>query len=198
MDTQKSRGIRNPTASHSPKAEAETLMVLGDGDTGGAYVLRIAVARNLRIRFGRFADGRRIAVPQGIFVYVGSAMGSDRGLGRRLARHASRGNGRPHGIRQVVVDAFGSMCLPNGGKRLRWHIDFLMERREVVLTHTIAVRSENRQEEPIADLLMADSGTQVVSAGLGASDAPGRTHLLHAPAHLAWWRGLAEQLTAFA
>ena len=171
------------------------IILLGTGDTGGAYVLRLVVNQNLNVQFGRFQNGRVMDVPAGVYVYVGSAMGSDQTLGRRVVRHATRsGNKKPHGIRNKLVDVFGIEVLPKGKKKLHWHIDFLLDRSEVNLTHVMMVRSAKRLEEVFAEQLMTDVTTSKLAKGLGATDTRGHTHLLHVPEKIDWWSNLAEQL----
>jgi Uri superfamily endonuclease len=169
------------------------IILLGTRDTGGAYVLRIAVNRNLKVRFGRFQNGHAINVPAGVYVYVGSAMGSDQTLRRRVVRHATRSNNRkPHGIRDNLINMFGVEVLPKGKKKLHWHIDFLLDRSEVNLTHVIMVHSAQRLEEVFAEQLMADVSTSKLAKGLGATDARGHTHLLRVPEKMDWWSNLAK------
>lgn len=164
------------------------VILSGSGDMGGAYVLRLMVRRNLRVRFGRFQKGRAIGVPAGVYVYVGSAMGSEQALGRRVVRHATRrGKRRPHDIRDEMIGVFGSEALPKGEKRLRWHIDFLLDRYAVDLTHVVAVRAERRLEGVFAEMFMADVSTGIIVAGLGAADVPGHTHLLRASEAMGRW-----------
>ncbi len=167
------------------------LTVLGSGDLGGTYVLRVEVKRDLRVGFGRFMKGRKIAVPAGVYVYVGSAMGSDRSLGRRLARHATRSGRRSkHKMRDEIIEVFGADVLPKGIKQLRWHVDYLLDRREVILTDVIAIRSAVRLEGVIAEFLMMNG--EIIEKGLGASDDPGRTHLLKVSAGMGWWEKVVK------
>ena len=177
------------------------LTVLGSGNLGGTYVLRIEVVCDIRVRFGRFMNGKQIAVPAGVYVYVGSAMGSDRRLGQRLARHVTRSGKRAgYKIRDEIAGIFGSEVLPKGAKRLRWHVDYLVDRREVVITDVIAIRSDVRLEHAIAEFLMANG--DVIADGLGASDDPGRTHLVKVDSEMDWWMGVGGhcklQMTRFA
>jgi len=163
------------------------LTVLGSGGWGGAYVLRIEVKRDVHVRFGRFMKGRQIALLAGVYVYVGSAMGTDRRLGQRLARHASRSGKKPgHEIRNEIVGVFGLDVLPKRQKRLRWHVDYLVDRREVEITDVIAIRSAVQLESGIAEFLMMNG--EIIKKGLGASDDPGRTHLLKVSADMGWWQ----------
>ena len=141
--------------------------------SGGVYLLRMMVREPLCVVFGRFRRGAVIALSAGDYAYVGSAMG---GLGRRLLRHATRSDGSAHPVRPVLVDHFG--LTPPSVKRLRWHVDYLLDRPEVALTHVIAMHTERRIESSIADWLMARQDTWIPAPGLGASDDKGHTHLL--------------------
>jgi Uri superfamily endonuclease len=188
-------GMKNTSHSTFFKGRRTRIALLGDCACGGAYVLRIVVQRNLRVRFGRFMGGRQIAVESGTYVYVGSAMGTWKKLGQRLARHASRsGSTKAQEIREDIVDAFGVGVLPKGEKRLRWHVDFLLDRHVVTVTHVLAICSEDRLEGVIADGLLNDDATQVLAPGLGASDAPGKTHLLRVPDEIAWWHAFVSSI----
>ena len=179
----------------------DAITVLGGDSLGGTYVLFVEAVRPLSVRFGGFRGGKRIALPAGCYVYTGSAL-SHRGgstLARRLARHATRSGRRPpHRIRKAMVIAAlgldGVDLLPRGEKRLHWHIDYLLDQRSVSLKRVVAIRSPVRLESAVADLLFADPHTAVIETGLGASDAPGSTHLLRVDNDAGWWEGLVKCL----
>jgi Uri superfamily endonuclease len=187
-------------------ATAETpLVVLGGTSQSGSYVLRIAVCEELGVPFGRFRAGREIVVPAGECVYVGSALGR-RGsvsLGRRLVRHATRTAGKPpHAIRSHMLDVFarvglgGADLLPRRPKTLFWNVDHLLDREEAEIAGVIAVRSEQRMEKVLGQLLEHDPRMSVIERGLGANDVPGNTHILRVEANEAWWRALPERVRA--
>jgi Uri superfamily endonuclease len=168
------------------------IVVLGDeGQQGGVYLLRLRAAEPLAVRFGRFRGGAAVAVPAGEAVYVGSAR---RGLAPRLLRHASRASGQPHPIRAQMLDEFaavglGALRVP-AGKKLRWHVDYLLEETAVILTHALLIRTAALLEEPLARWLVAQPQTRLIAPGLGASDAgPGgaSAHLLAVAAPEEWW-----------
>lgn len=187
-----------------PNQEQSASVSLSDGRVtiegnrawGGTYVLRIEVQRNLRVRFGRFMGGKQIGVERGTYVYVGSALGTWERLGQRLARHASRsGSKKAQTIRRDIVDIFGTGVLPKREKRLHWHVDFLLDRQAVRVTHVLAICSEDRLESVIANVLLTDKYTQVLAPKLGASDTLGKTtHLLRVPDHLDWWTILQVEI----
>lgn len=182
-------------------------MIVGDESLGGTYVLRLGVGRVVAVQFGRFSGGQPITIPAGDCLYVGSAL---RGLGARLLRHASRTDAsRPQPIRaemaQLLVAAGlikgdGASTGSAGGvrpfppKRLHWHIDYLLEKPEVELTHVIALRGSLRLETAVADWLVQDPATFVIAPGLGARDNPGSTHLLGIRADETWWVKLLSYL----
>lgn len=184
---------------------SETIIVIGEaGEQRGAYLLRLLVERDLALRFGRFAGGRPLPVPAGVYVYVGSAMGRQgaSSLAHRLLRHATRSTGAPQPVRAEMAAGFRDVGLgpadlrPPRRKTLFWHVDYLLEETAVALTHVLVWRSGRRLEDAIARLLLADEETAVLWPGLGASDARGQTHLLRAPQSLTWWRETAERLRA--
>ena len=173
------------------------VFIVGDDSPGGTYLLRLCLKREVAVQFGRFHQGQSVVVPAGECLYVGSAMG---GLGARLLRHASRTDaGNPHAIRAEMMEKFVETGLvkakrPFPAKRLHWHIDYLLERPEVVLSHVITLRSAVRLETAVADWLAQDPATFIIAPGLGARDDPGRTHLLGVKADEAWWKQRPLQL----
>lgn len=183
----------------------ERIVLLGEKEQGGAYVLRLAVALPLLVRFGRFQGGNAIAVPAGEVLYVGSAM-AQRGsttLARRLLRHASRSGERPpQALRGEMLQRFLAAGLgpahlgPPAEKRPLWHIDFLVDQEEVTLQQVFVVRSPVPMEEAIADMLAADPATTLIAPGLGAQDRRGAAHLRAVQADEAWWAALPPRLQA--
>ncbi|MBE2199616.1 MAG: GIY-YIG nuclease family protein [Anaerolinea sp.] len=162
------------------------------GQRGGSYLLRIEVADELVVRFGHFQGGEVVRAPAGVYVYVGSAL---RGLGSRLLRHASRSQFDAQTIYTPMQSHFQEWGLTSPGwrprpKTLCWHVDYLLEETAVTLTHVLLIRSQQNWEREVARLLLAEEGVRPLARGLGASDDQGQTHLLAAPASLAWWKGL--------
>ena len=161
----------------------------GNGSQTGAYVLWLRAREDMRIAFGRFQGGRAIAVPVGRYAYVGSAMGRGASaLAGRLLRHATRtGDKPPHPIRKTMEVAFAAEGLgsplirPLAQKRLRWHIDYLLDEMKVAIEAVWVVRVAARVESELARGLAAAPGVVPLAPGLGASDAPGATHLLRLP-----------------
>lgn len=158
----------------------------GDDSETGAYILWIEVAEDMTVAFGRFQNGRPVAVPAGYYAYVGSAMGR-RGASSpagRLLRHATRtGHKPPHAVRALMPAAFtaiglggDSFTLPSG-KRRHWHIDYLLDDPAVEIAHVLVIRSRTRLESELARALAAHPGLEPLVPGLGAGDAAGETHL---------------------
>ncbi|NPA47947.1 MAG: DUF123 domain-containing protein [Thermococci archaeon] len=102
----------------------------------GAYLLIIRLGDETTVR----TRAREFHLRPGYYVYVGSAMNS---LEARVRRHMSR----------------------HGHKRLHWHIDYLLERAEVL--EAILIPSEERIEERLSDAV-SRLGNAV--EGFGASD----------------------------
>lgn len=194
--------------SKRSKSHLDTrIQILGDQATGGTYVLRIRVRRDLSLAFGRFRGGMAIKVGRGEYLYVGSAL-AERGsttLARRLVRHATRSDGRPaHGLRKPMQRYFQHALMVeigeilNSAKRLHWHVDYLLDHADVELIGVYAVRSPAQIEGKLANLLESDLSTSIVEKGLGASDIPGNTHLLRVEADELWWRLLPSRIHALA
>lgn len=178
----------------------------GRGSQGGTYLLRLKVNQPLLVRFGRFQAGEPIAVPQGDYFYVGSALAQKgaTSLARRLLRHASRSDAhRQQPIRQKMLDLFPQIDLgptplhPPTGKKLRWHVDFLLDEPAAALTAVYFIRSPLRLEELLARWLMTLSVMTPLVPGLGATDDPGGTHLVRVTAVSSWWTTFPEQLSDF-
>lgn len=179
------------------------ITIIGQSTQTGTYILRLRILNDIVLSFGRFKRGAKIAIPAGEYVYIGSAMGKSGAttLARRLLRHATRSsNHHPHAIRQQMIAAFTAAelgtgdLLPRSQKTPHWHIDYLLDRPEANVTHVIILRSAKRLESVVADLLAAQSYTRQIESGLGASDAPGSTHLLGYKGGDAAWRALITEL----
>ena len=169
-----------------PDTAARSVTILGDDSLGGAYVIRISLNREAKVRFGRFRGGQPIRLPVGDYLYVGSARstGHSRALARRLLRHATRtGSRRPHKIRKTLHACLEDAGLIEAGrtapreKRLRWHVDYLLDLHVTEITGVLAVCSDRDLEKRMARWLSGDCGADVLCKGLGASDDPGATHL---------------------
>ena len=183
--------------------EIPNIVIIGDDSQAGTYVLRIYLKENTTLKFGRFKKGKRISLPIGDYVYVGSAL-SEKGstsLARRLIRHATRsGDKPPHAIREAMVKQFQncglgpSDPLPKNGKKLFWNVDFLLDLPSAELVNIFAVRSAERLENRLATRLEQDRHTEIIEPGLGANDTPGNTHLLRVQADKIWWASVADKV----
>ncbi len=182
---------------------SSSIIVLGSNCQAGSYVLRIHVRGSMDLTFGRFRGGKSIRVPMGEYAYIGSALGTRGAVspGRRLVRHATRtGNMPPHPIRAHMIDYFKEIKLgqgdlrPKKGKTLFWNVDHLLDQPCVELTGVFLIRSGRRLEELIHQLLEEDPHTAPLAKGIGANDAPGKTHILRVEADAAWWDSLPQRL----
>jgi|SRR5579875_3296417 len=110
----------------------------------GSYQLVIKLAAKRRIEVGRLGG---FVFPAGYYVYTGSAK---RGLEARIARH----------LRRV--------------KRLRWHIDYLLQYATVVdvIKYPYGLECELNR-------LLSRQGGEVVVKRFGSSDCGCPTHLLY-------------------
>ena len=208
------------------KYQDDSFCCWGAESQGGIYILRLLVAEKLRVQFGRFRQGQPIDVPSGDYLYVGSALGQkgSSSLARRLLRHASRSDvANPQPIRQQMLALFPQIGLgpvplrPPGGKKLRWHVDFLLDEAAVELRMIYFVRVEKRNAElhrggaelrgekedsrsmetAVARHLLTWPQITPLVPGLGSTDDPGGTHLLRVTAVPNWWQTFPEQLTHF-
>lgn len=186
--------------NHSP-----FLHILGERSQGGTYLLKISLAKDISLAFGRFRGGKLFTLPAGDYVYIGSAL-NPRGatsLALRLLRHATRSGGLPHPIRERLCDQFREIGLgpatlqPPKTKKLHWNVDYLLEREEADLAGVWVIRHSVRLETEIARALEADEGTEVLIPGLGANDVRGGTHLLQIMGGEVWWERLASWLAHF-
>jgi Uri superfamily endonuclease len=174
------------------------IIVLGDNSQGGSYLLRIRIVQPVQVIFGRYSQGKPVAISEGACLYVGSALN---GLGPRLIRHATRsGHKAPHSIRQHMLVYFPTINLGTGNrvtgshKKLHWHVDHLLDQEQVELTQIVAIRSSLSLETSLARFLEQETHTSIIGKGLGATDAPGDTHLLKVQASETWWSRLPARL----
>jgi Uri superfamily endonuclease len=182
------------------------ITILGREQFGGAYLLRIRVPESLRLRFGKFKQGKLIHVKAGDYLYIGSATGS-RGstrLASRILRHTSRTHPKPaHILRPKILEHLqtigmrGSNLLPKRDKRLHWHIDYLLDEKSVEITHVLLIHHQQRLELKLGKWLQDRPETIVFEPGLGAGDAPGNTHLLYVEADESWWLEVLKTLEKF-
>jgi len=183
----------------------EAVTILGNDEQRGTYILRVLVTKDLQIRFGRFRQGAPVYVPRGDVLYVGSAMGQKGSttLARRLLRHATRRPPkRQHKLSPILLEKMTAAGLaspnfqPPADKTLFWNIDYLLDEETVELKQVFILRSQDRLEDEVAALILADPVCQPIAPGLGAHDSPAITHLLHVQAGDSWWQTLPVRLSS--
>ena len=106
--------------------------------TAGVYQLWLRVSVEARVTVGRLG---RFNFPAGRYIYTGRASG---GLRARVERHI------------------------HGGRRLHWHIDYLLCRREVRVER-VGLVSENPDDECPVNQTAIRNGSLVIPS-FGASD----------------------------
>ncbi|MFQ5881358.1 MAG: DUF123 domain-containing protein [Candidatus Methylomirabilales bacterium] len=92
--------------------------------------------------------------PTGYYAYTGSAMG---GILARIARHRQK------------------------DKRIRWHIDYLLQSPEAAVVLVLAFPGTRRKECRLNRRIAALPGARVILPGFGCSDCRRgcRSHLIH-------------------
>ena len=115
--------------------------------TPGVYHLVLRLPRPGSIRIGRLGFHRLGA---GYYVYTGSAMN---GLEARVARHRRR------------------------RKKLRWHIDYLLQKAEIAAVELIPTRK--RLECARNHVVLSLPGAAIPVVGFGSSDCRCRSHLVY-------------------
>jgi Uri superfamily endonuclease len=86
---------------------------------------------------------------------------------------------------------------PPTGKKLRWHVDFLLDKSAAELTAVYLIRSPQRLEESLSRRLITLSEVALLIPGLGATDDLGGTHLLRVTAVSSWWTSFPDHLSTF-
>ncbi len=124
----------------------------------GAYQLLIEIKKDVKINIGALG---RLSFEKGFYVYTGSAM---KGLEARVARHRRK------------------------DKKLRWHIDYLLNHRSAKIIDVKLFRSNDRRECSLNQQVIGLSGSEVPVAGFGSSDCricP--AHLVKLVSHIDLW-----------
>ena len=87
---------------------AEQFTIFGTKYRCGSYLLLIHLSKPIQLAFGRFQQRKLFTLPEGEYLYIGSALGkSGSPLAQRLLRHASRSYAQqPHAIRAPMVTLF--------------------------------------------------------------------------------------------
>lgn len=154
----------------------------------GSYLLIIHLSKPAELAFGRFQKGKLFSLPQGDYLYIGSALGgrtNNAPLARRVIRHTSRTGNKPHHrIRETTKNLFsekkvtGNKEITLSAKKLRWHIDYLLDLPEAEITHIVIIGSPLRIEHKLSALLGSLDETSPVAHRLGAQDTKNSTHIL--------------------
>jgi len=163
--------------------------IFGNKYRMGSYILLIRLSCSVKLAFGRFQCGTLITFPMGEYLYIGSALGKEESTGsplaRRVIRHASRSEEKkPHKIRPALLQLFsgndvaGNRNRAPSKKKLRWHIDYLLDLPEAEITHIVIMRSPLKLEDKLSELLDSSNATSIVAPHLGAGDTRNSTHLL--------------------
>lgn len=115
----------------------------------GTYTLVLYLEHPATITVGKLG---KLTFPAGYYIYIGSALGPG-GLEARLARHGRR------------------------GKKLRWHIDYLLELAQLVevWSSTATDKLECRWAQAAQKL----PGSEIPAPGFGSSDCSCPSHLFH-------------------
>jgi len=114
----------------------------------GTYCLIAFLPTEARISVG--ALGAQV-FPRGLYVYVGSAL---RGIENRVRRHKS------------------------STKNVRWHIDYFLEKADIL--STVAIPCEAKQVEcEVVRALLKCEGARALIDGFGSSDCRCGSHLLY-------------------
>jgi len=127
----------------------------------GTYALLLKLDNQERITIGKLGT---FDFPAGYYLYVGSALGPG-GLRARLARHR-RASKSPSGSNSG-----------QGGKKLHWHIDYLLQRAQLIEVWSMA--SEERLECKWSEVARGLPGAQVPVRGFGSSDCCCPAHLIY-------------------
>ncbi len=116
----------------------------------------IEISKDAKMTIG--AKGK-LSFDKGFYVYTGSAM---KGLEARVARHKRK------------------------DKKLRWHIDYLLNHPSARIIEAKLFRSEDRQECSLNQQVIGMSGSEIPVVGFGSSDCR------RCPAHLVKAADLAK------
>jgi sugar fermentation stimulation protein A len=114
----------------------------------GTYAIVMELPERARLKVGSLGT---FDFPQGYYAYVGSAQ---RGIEQRVSRHMRR------------------------EKPLRWHVDYLLARAEVVSRLLIPFGGKD-MECVVAKTLIDVEGARIVARGFGSSDCRCESHLVY-------------------
>lgn len=121
----------------------------------GVYTLIIHLSANIRLKVGKLGERQ---FPKGYYTYTGSALGlGASSLKKRVTRHLRR------------------------AKNKFWHIDYLLARKNVVVTAIITAQTDKKMECKINSYLKNEMKAKSPVLGFGASDCKQNceSHLLY-------------------
>jgi len=120
----------------------------------GVYTLIIFLSQESPIKIGKLGEFNFL---KGYYAYTGSALGPyKRSLKNRVYRHIRK------------------------DKKLRWHIDYLLESPNALVTAVVAIETNERLECKINKLIAEKLNGTILIEGFGASDCKKncKSHLL--------------------
>lgn len=124
---------------------------------GGVYSLLLFLSKEVMLPIGKLGTHK---FPCGYYIYTGSALGRGAaGLKYRITRHLKK------------------------GKRLFWHIDYLLANQSISVEAIIAVETNEKLECIVNSYLRSNFGAKVLVNGFGSSDCRNNcgSHLLYFP-----------------
>jgi len=114
----------------------------------GAYCIVCKLGSNANIEVGSLGRAR---FSRGVYVYIGSAL---QGIEQRVRRHRS------------------------GWKKLRWHIDYFLQKAEVMAVMSVPSR-DKETECRLAEAMLGIAGASMPMKGFGSSDCGCQSHLVY-------------------
>ena len=118
----------------------------------GTYTLLLACKRPFELRIGKLG---RVRLKKGHYLYTGSALGAGAAsLEKRVARHRRR------------------------NKRVKWHVDYLTVRCEIIVVNAICLHANKRLECQINQQISFELNGKPIIKRAGASDCKCDGHLL--------------------
>ncbi len=162
--------------------------IFGNKYRMGSYIILTRVGAPSRVAFGRFRKGEFLTIPEGSYLYIGSALGTSKNgasLAARVLRHATRSDDRaPHSIRVGLLKILKNEGIATENttappaKKVRWHIDYLLDLPQAEISHILLIRSPIRLENQLSELLESIEESSLLAPRLGAQDTRNSTHIL--------------------
>ena len=119
----------------------------------GTYTLIMACKKPFKVKIGKVGQAQ---IEKGLCLYTGSALGRGASsLEKRVSRHYRK------------------------NKRIKWHVDFLTVRPEIVVETAVCLESSERFECRISQLLISKLHAKPVVLHAGSTDCKCAGHLLY-------------------